>query len=110
MTYPLECQPCLGHGKVYSEYRREWDKCPTCDGSGKSRPLVRCATLVDAERYRWLRENGHQGIYVLQNWKKGDEHAPLTLAQAAELDTIIDRFLSSAAKASGSAASQESKS
>jgi hypothetical protein len=51
---------------------------------------------VDAERYRWLRENGEQGIYVLRNWKQGDDAPPLALAQRAELDTVIDEYLSGA--------------
>ncbi len=48
----------------------------------------------DARRYHWLRENGEQGIYVLRNWKQGDPTPPLALAQGAELDIVIDEYLS----------------
>lgn len=95
MTFPIECNPCFGTGKVPDHYSQPpgFRTCPSCNGAGKHRPLLRCATIVDAERYRWLREHGSEGIYVLQRWMKGDEHSPLALAQGAELDTIIDEYL-----------------
>ena len=42
---------------------------------------------VDAERYRWIRENGDKGIFVFDPDKK----PRIELAQRDELDTLIDR-------------------
>lgn len=45
---------------------------------------------VDAERYRWIRENGDKGIFVFDPDKK----PRIELAQRDELDTLIDREMS----------------
>lgn len=42
---------------------------------------------LNAARYRWLRENGDKGIFVIL-----DGH--LQLCQGAELDTVIDEYVS----------------
>ena len=67
--------------------------------------------LADALRYRWLRENGDQGIYVIRRggWKQGDPHHPLDLCQSGELDTVIDEYMSGVRKVQRDETAREDK-
>lgn len=53
----------------------------------------------DAQRYRWLRENGDKEIFALQKWSKGDMHSPLALCQREELDRVVDEHIAKNAAA-----------
>ena len=63
-----------------------WRQC--AKGQGTSQFCGMAEELrKDAERYRWIRENGDKGIFVFDPNNKPH----IELAQLEELDTIIDR-------------------
>lgn len=93
---------------LWNLFRKEAEKGSTIFHQAHAEELLALADEViasrsdraptrDEIRYRWLRENGDKKIYMIQNWKPGDETGPLALAQGGALDALIDYELKNAA-------------